>query len=173
MVNIVCVKGSMNKKSRTAVVIDAVIKSLKKKEVSVDVIDLREINMEFCDGRSVEKYNEDMQNVIKTLKKADAVVIGMPVYQYSVAGPLKNFLDITAEAFYYKLIGIVENSGGIRSYLAASELIKIMSFEVFAKTIMPIVHSWQEDFKDYKLINKKIFDKIEEMIEALLKEVKK
>jgi len=172
MKRIVCIKGSLNKNSKTSIVMDKVIKTLENKKVVVDIIDIRDLNMEFCDGRPTEEYNSDMQSALKTIKKSDAGIIGMPVYQYSVAGPLKNFLDITTEAFNYKFIGIVSNSGGVRSYLAANDLMKILAFEAFALPIMPLVHTWAGDFEDDKLKNKKVVEKIDEMVKALLDRLK-
>lgn len=172
MVKIVCIKGSLNKESRTSILIDEVIVSLEKKKIKVEVIDLRDINLEFCDGRPTEEYNADMQKALKTIKNADAEIIGMPVYQYSIAGPLKNFLDITTEAFNYKVVGIAMNSGGIRSYLAADHLMRVLSFEAWALPIMPIVHTQIKDFENNKIKNEKVLEKIEQMTDALLKQIK-
>ena len=166
------IKGSLRKGSRTAILVDAVVEALKKRNVEVDILDLRELKMEFADGRTTNEYGKDMQDAISRIKACDAAVIGMPVYQYSVAGPLKNFLDITTEAFNYKPFAIALNSGGIRSYLAAAELMKLMSFEAFAVPISPIVHTWEKDYTDGKLTNERIPKKIEEMLDALLKWVR-
>jgi FMN reductase len=173
MTRIVCIKGSLNKNSKTAIVMDVLIQKLKERTINVDIIDLRTLKMEFCDGRPTKDYGKDIQKTIETIKKSDAAIIGMPVYQYSIAGPLKNFIDITAEAFEYKFFSLVVNSGSVRSYLAGSELMKIMSFENFSIPVMPIVHSWKEDFEDGKLKNQKITDKINEMIDELIKHIKK
>jgi len=170
MVKIVIIQGSMNKNSRTSIVIDEVVDVFKKK-ADVELIDLRKLDMQFCDGRSIEEYNEDMQSSFKKIKEADGIVIGMPVYQFSVAGPLKNFIDVCSRAFTEKKFSIVCNSGGVRSYLASADLMKILVYEVSAIIIPPTVHSWAGNFKEGKLTDEHVKEKINEMSDALLKEI--
>jgi len=60
----------------------------------VTYIDLRNIKMELCDARSLEQYSDDLQKVFAKLQEQEAVIFGMPVYQYTMSGVLKNFIDI-------------------------------------------------------------------------------
>ena len=164
------IQGSLKPASRTAIVIDEVVTKLKKKKnVKIDIIDLRKIDMQFCDGRDLKDYNKDMRAAHATMEKADGYIFGMPVYQYSISGPLKNFLDIVSSAMSNKTAGIVCNSGGVRSYLASVELMKILSFEENVTTVQPTVHTWVEDFASGKIHNEDIHARIDKMIEALLK----
>jgi FAD reductase [NAD(P)H] len=61
-------------------------------------IDLRDIDLEFCDGRDFGDYNETIQKAYRDLEPVEAVIFGMPVYQYSMSGVLKNFIDICGGA---------------------------------------------------------------------------
>ena len=175
---IVVIQGSLNKDSKTALIIDEVVKILKEKNINHELIDLRKIKLEFCDGRKLEEYNQDLQNVYKLMERAKAYIIGMPVYCYSVSGVLKNFLDITCGAMEGKYAGIVCNAGGVMSYLASAELMKILSYEVQCLSIQPTVYGWGDDFsaeggptsggKDGKIVNPKILSKAKEMVEKLM-----
>ncbi len=169
MSKIVLIQGSLNPKSKTAIVINAVEDKLQNHNIEFETIDLREINMEFVDGRPIGEYNDSMQKAITCMRSADAYVIGMPVYQYSVSGPLKNFIDIVTETMNEKPFGIVSNSGGVRSYLAASDLMIMLSFEAWALPIQPIVHTWAGDFEGQEINNKKVGEKIEKMLDNLQK----
>ncbi|PIN74778.1 hypothetical protein COV18_06175 [Candidatus Woesearchaeota archaeon CG10_big_fil_rev_8_21_14_0_10_37_12] len=169
MTKIVLIQGSMNQKSRTALVVNAFARHLQEKQIDFDIIDLRKTNMEFCDGRPLEEYHQDIQDAYAVLETADAVVIGMPVYQTSVSGPLKNFLDITSGAIEQKFFGIVCNSGGTRSYFAAADLMKILSFEVNAMPLQPVVHSCAEDFENGMISNDAVHKRIAKLTENLLK----
>ncbi len=145
------------------------IEHLQKKNISYTLIDLREIDMPFCDGRKLEEYkNQALETAFKTLSAADGYIIGMPVYNYSISGPLKNFLDLTDKAMVKKPVGIVCNSGGVRSYLASADLMKCLSFEVESVCIQPTVHTWAGDFEKNVITNERIPQKIEDMIEKLL-----
>tara|TARA_Y100001936_G_C16036583_1_gene648958 strand:+ start:249 stop:440 length:192 start_codon:yes stop_codon:yes gene_type:complete len=60
--------------------------------------------------------------------KADGLIIGMPVFCFSVSGPLKNFTDITSSAMEEKVAGIFCTTGGSMSYLASADLAKILAY---------------------------------------------
>lgn len=69
---------------------------------SVRFIDLRERKLEFCDGRELSEYGEEIQQDAEYIKKADYVVIGFPIYHASISGVLKNYIDVIASAFCEK-----------------------------------------------------------------------
>ena len=172
MSKIILIQGSLNPNSKTAVIVDETIKILSERNIEHKLIDLRNIELQFCDGRELEKYNEDLQNAYKSMKLARGYIVAMPVYCYSVPGPLKNFLDITCGAMEKKCTGIICNAGGVMSYLASSELMKILSYEVHVLSVQPTVYSYGEDFKDGKIKNPKVISKIHDMVENLLAIVK-
>ncbi|MBR9700652.1 NAD(P)H-dependent oxidoreductase [Candidatus Woesearchaeota archaeon] len=169
MVKIVVIQGSLNQDSRTAIVVAEAVKKLQDKDVDHEVIDLRELKLQFCDGRSIDDYNSDMQKTYKTISSADGYIIGMPVYQYTVAGPLKNFIDIMNHGMYYKAVGMICNSGGIRSYLAAADMLKILSYELWTIMVQPTVHTWQGNFKDGELTDNHAREKLDLMIENVIR----
>ncbi len=166
--HVVLIQGRLSPTSKTAIVIEQMKDRLLEKQVLVTVLDLRDLEMEFCDGRPLKEYNQDMRAAHKLLSQADGYVIGMPVYMYSVSGPLKNFLDIVSSAMKDKFTGLVCTSGGVRSYLAAEDLMNILSFEVNVTTVQPIVHVYAADFQNSNIINPKVFEKIDAMINRLL-----
>lgn len=168
MSEVVLIQGSLNQESKTAVLLNEVINILNNKKIVHKVIDLRKIKLEFCDGRDLEKYNSDLQDAYKLMESAKAYILGMPVYCYSVSGVLKNFLDITCNAMEKKYAGIVCNAGGVMSYLASAELMKILSYEVHVLTVQPTVYAWGNDFQDGKITNQKVLDKANSMVEKLL-----
>ena len=168
MSKLIIIQGSLNKNSKTSLIIDEVIKILKTKNINYELIDLRALNLEFCDGRDLKEYNQDLQNAYKLMESVKAYIIGMPVYCYSVSGVLKNFLDITCGAMENKVCGIVCNAGGVMSYLASAELMKILSYEVSCLSIQPTTYAYGNDFKDGKIINPKVIEKAHKMVEKLM-----
>ncbi len=165
---IVLIQGSLFPDSKTAKIMEIIEHSLKHRNIETQTIDLRKINMEFNDGRRIEQYNSDMQNVYKLLKEAQAYVIGMPVYRYSMSGPLKNFLEIVGEAMSNKFAGLLLVSEKVKSYLAANELMKIMSYELNITTVPPIVHVHEDVFDGNGMLLPNIKEKIEIMIQRLI-----
>jgi len=175
MPELVIIQASLNKNSRTAIVVKQTQEILTKKNISFKTIDLRDLELQFCDGRSIHEYNNDMQQAHKLLESAKGFIIAMPVYQYTFSGVLKNFLDIHSKPFQDKFFGIICNSGGIRSYLASAELMKLLSFEVHAMAVQPTIHTWAADFdsEKTKLTNEDIPPRIQTLVDKLINLVRK
>ncbi len=172
MSQVVLIQGSLNKESRTAVLIDHAAAEIKRAGLEVGHLDLRNIQMEFCDGRSLKEYHPEMQQAYQTMEAADAFVIGMPVYCYSVSGPLKNFIDITSGAMEKKIAGILCNAGGKQSYMASADLSNILAYESHVTTVQPIVYSSYEDYDDQTLTAVKVKSKIRELVDHLTRHLK-
>ena len=136
--------------------------------IEFQTLDLRSFNMQFCDGRKLQEYNSDIQKAYEMVDTADALIIGMPVYCYSVSGPLKNFIDITSSAMEGKAAGIICTTGSSMSSLASADLAKILAYESHVLSIQPVVCSSYEDFNNGKLESPKVYEKLNRMIEVLV-----
>jgi NAD(P)H-dependent FMN reductase len=169
---ILLIAGSRNLKSRTKIVIDEIDTALQIKGFDTAVLDLASLDMDLCDGRDLKDYSKNMSKAYDQVKKADLIVIGMPVYCYSVAGPLKNFIDITSEAFTGKKIAIACNAGSPLAYLAATDLHKILGYESNALPLFPTVFTSATSFADGKLVDERAKTKIEDLIEVIARETK-
>jgi len=130
-------------------------------------MDLRDLDLQFCDGRSLNEYNQDLQNAYKKLEQAQAFIFGMPVYCYSVSGPLKHFIDITSGAMENKVAGILCNAGGNRSYMASAEVGKILAYESHVTVVQPTVYCRYEDYNDEGQMSEKVKSKIRDMVSTL------
>ena len=166
---VLIIQASLNPQSKTAVVVGEAEKILNSLgEVDCQILDLRYFDMQFCDGRKLTDYNSDTQKAFEMINDADGFIIGMPVYCYSVSGPLKNLIDITSSAMEKKVAGILCTTGSPMSFLASSDLAKILAYESHVFSVQPVVCSSYEDFKDGKLKSRKVKEKLKSMIEVLL-----
>ncbi len=172
MPQVVLIQGSLNKESRTAVLVDHAAEEMKRAGLKTTTLDLRNIQMEFCDGRPLKEYHPDMRQAYQAMEEADAFVVGMPVYCYSVSGPLKNFIDITSGAMEKKIAGILCNAGGKQSYMASADLSNILAFESHVTTLQPIVFSSYEDFEEKTLVGEKLQAKVRELVYNLAQQLK-
>jgi FAD reductase [NAD(P)H] len=171
MPKIVIIQGSLNKDSKTAIVVAETEKVLRSRNLDFETLDLRSLKMQFCDGRNLADYNEDMQKAYRLLESAQGYIFAMPVYCWSMSGVLKNFIDITAGALENKVAGILCNAGGNRSFMASADLIQVLYYESAMMTVHPIVYTSSEDFQGGQLISEKPLAKIPTMIDALEKQV--
>lgn len=172
MSQVIFIQGSLNKESRTAILVNHAAEEMKRSGLKTSTLDLRNIQMEFCDGRPLKEYHPEIQQAYQTMEKADAFVIGMPVYCYSVSGPLKNFIDITSGAMKKKIAGILCNAGGNRSYMSSADLSNILAYESHVTTVQPIVYSSHTDYDGQTLTGNKVKSKIQEMVGRLSRHLK-
>jgi len=169
MPKILIIQGSLNPQSKTALVVAEAERILQGFDgIDCQTLDLRSFKMQFCDGRKLQDYNSDTRTAYEMVEQADGLIIGMPVYCYSVSGPLKNFIDITSSAMENKVAGILCTTGSSMSYLASADLAKILAYESQVLSIQPVVCSSYEDFNDGKLDSKKVYEKLNSMIEVLV-----
>lgn len=72
---------------------------------AVQTVFLKDIQMDFCRGCMTCNQtlkcviNDDVREVLETMKTADVIVFATPVYYYSVSGQLKTFFDRTSPLF--------------------------------------------------------------------------
>ena len=173
MPKVLIIQASLNPQSKTAVVVREAEKILiSLGGIDCQILDLRSFDMQFCDGRKLVDYNLDTQKVFQMINEADGFIIGMPVYCYSVSGPLKNLIDITSPAMEKKVAGILCTTGSSMSFLASSDLAKILAYESHVLSVQPVVCTSYEDFKDGKLQSRKVKEKLKSMIGVLLNYLK-
>lgn len=105
MKEIVIIQPSLREGSYTDIICNLVAQlCLDKEDVNVTYIDLRERNLEFCDGREIEEHNKWLQDDYESIKYADLVILGFPLYHFSISWVLKNYLDIMRDALQDKKI---------------------------------------------------------------------
>jgi FMN-dependent NADH-azoreductase len=100
--NILAVNGSARgKKGNTYKILKPLTEGMKKAGAEVQIINLSELNINFCEGcMSCIKttpgkciLKDDMENLLKKIVKANLIIYGTPLYAYSMSGLMKNFID--------------------------------------------------------------------------------
>lgn len=162
----VLISTSLSQNSRSALLIQEAAEQLGKKGQKAVVIDLRAVSIPFCDGRKIEDYSAEVQSIFKKIEEADSFVFGFPIYCYSISGVLKNFIDIFSHAMKGKRFGVCAAAGSKLSYLAISDLHKIMHFQSNARAVHPAVVAEYVDFEEDKA-NTEIQDRIQRMLAQL------
>lgn len=179
MVKIVLIQSSLRPDARTAVVIAETAKVLHHLGVDYQIVDLRDYNLPFCDGRSLTSYFEeypDVRYLHELMETADGYIFGYPVYLYTISGVLKNFLDILGKSTSGKYFGIIANAGGKNNYMSSNDLINFMLYDFNATAVMPQVYSYKSHFRQlpdssWELIDPKPIQKISQMVDSLLARV--
>lgn len=113
--------------SKTAIAVDRVLQEARKHDpaIETELLDLKQYDVQFCDGRDPATYTGDTKTVIDKVNDADFFVIGTPIFQASLAGPLKNLFDlIPVSALYKKVVGFVATGGTYQHYLVVENQLK-------------------------------------------------
>lgn len=82
--------------SKTAKAVNEVLNAAKAidQDLEVELINLKDYEVEFVKGTPLSSYNQDTIKVVNTIQSADFLVIGTPIYQASIPGVLKICLTI-------------------------------------------------------------------------------
>lgn len=144
---VLCLSSSLRPGNRTSSALRPVADAIGQAGHEADWMELADVAMEFCDGRPLEQYGEGMRAAAARVQSADAYVIAMPVYCYSLPGVLKNFLDITCNGMEGKPFAVVAVAGGERSYLACADLQRILQYEVGAPCFPRVVYASERHFE--------------------------
>jgi len=168
MKKITILQSSLRESSNTSILCKAFERKCLEKWLEVNYIDLREGELQFCDGRGLSEYNSDMQDIYKKIEASEAVVFGMPVYQYSMSGVLKNLIDVCGGAIAGKPVWVLVNAGGPNCYMASRDLLDCLYYEYATTNLSPTPYAWSMDFKDGELVNEKVLSKLEELVASII-----
>lgn len=137
--------------SKTLKVVEKALEEVEKYDsgIEIELLDLKQYNVEQCDGRPASAYNEDTQKVIELVTSADSYIIGTPIFHGSFPGVLKNMLDlIPAETFRHKVMGFMATGGNDQHYLVVENQLKPIAsyFQAYVATEYVFAHN--KDFND-------------------------
>ena len=156
---------------KTNVVVHKVLRAAKRIDPMLDIelIDLKDYEVEFVCGHPLAYYNEDTREVVSKIEKADMLVIGTPIYQASITGALKNVLDhLPLDVFKGKVTGIVSNGGSIKHFLVTEYHLKPILTYLKGTVTTGNVFVHDDSFDD---VNEIIDEDVTERIELLAKEI--
>lgn len=124
---VLLIVGSAKQYSHTHALAQFVKGNLEEEGAEVNLFDLYDKPIPFLDVSGQHLNDERIKINATELKQqaeeADAIIIGTPNYHGSYAGIIKNALDhLTMDHFKMKPVGLICNSGGMRSTEPLSHL---------------------------------------------------
>jgi MsuE subfamily FMN reductase len=148
------ISGSLTATSRTLEVVRLVLEGAGRvdPDVEADLLDLREYDVAFCDGRDPAAYTGDTRTVIDLVAAADAYVVGTPSYRGSYTGALKNLFDLVPnDAPHGKIAGIVLTAGSDHHFLAIEHQLRPLLSFFQILTVPGAVYAQNAHFTDEEL----------------------
>ncbi|MCM3726315.1 NAD(P)H-dependent oxidoreductase [Neobacillus cucumis] len=150
--------------SKTKIVVEKVLEEVKKNhpEVEVELLDLKQFDIQFCDGRNPSTYTGDTRKVIDLVSSADFYIIGTPIFQGSITGALKNLFDlIPPKDFRNKVMGFVANGGTYQHYLVIENQLKPIASYFRAYVAPGFVYAHNDHFNSQnELVDQEVLERI-------------
>ena len=133
-VKVIAICGSLRAKSYTRMALDIVLDGAKQIGADIQLLDIRELNLIFCNSVDSDDLPADVIELRKQVKEAQGIVLGTPEYHGGYSGVLKNALDLMGfDEFEGKMVGLVGVSAGSQG---ASEAINSL------RTVGRTLHAW-------------------------------
>jgi FMN reductase/FAD reductase [NAD(P)H] len=168
--------------SKPRVVVQKVLDEVKQKypEIEVEILDLKDYDVQFCDGRDPSTYTGDTKKVIDIVSSADFYIIGTPIFQGSITGALKNLFDLVhPKVLRNKVMGFIATGGTYQHYLVIENQLKPIAGYFRAFVAPGFVYANNDHFSPKnKLIDKEVLERVTALSEEVvfmqknLKEVK-
>lgn len=165
--NIVLLSGSIvGSKTRTA--LEYTEKAIAENDPSIKItlIDLAEYDVQFSDGRNYLEYEGDTKFVTESIMKADAIIIGTPIFQASIPATLKNIFDLLPiNALQDKIVSILVTAGSAKHFLVVENQLKPILGYMKAQIVHKYVFIEEQDFNRKQIVNDDVLFRIDRLVE--------
>lgn len=176
MVKIVGIAGSLRPGSYTHKALEVAAQRLEALGAEVELIDLRLLNLPFCNGGDDYPDYPNVAKLSQTVKKADAIILATPEYHGSISGVLKNALDLMGfEEFSGKVTGFISVLGGQPNSNALNDLRTITRW-IHAWAIpeqIAIGQAWKAFGEDGKLLDDNLAKRFDAFAQSLIENTRK
>ncbi|MGZ9586043.1 NADPH-dependent FMN reductase [Paenibacillus marinisediminis] len=139
-------------------------------DIEVELLDMKDYDVQFCDGRNPSTYTGDTQTVIEKVSSADFYLIGTPIYQASMTGVLKNLFDLVpVSAFQNKVIGFLANGGTYQHYLVIENQLKPIAGFFRAFVAPSYVYLHDSHFNEQReIVDPEVLQRIDKLAHELV-----
>ncbi|BAZ43291.1 NADPH-dependent FMN reductase [Chondrocystis sp. NIES-4102] len=171
MVKIIGIAGSLRPESYTAIALQQAINRVQALGAETEIIDLREMNLPFCNGGSEYSEYSDVEVLRSKVKAANGLILATPEYHGSVSGVIKNALDLMSfEHLSNKVTGLISVLGGQPNSNALNDLriiIRWVHGHVIPEQIA-IGQVWQAFDSEGKLKDAKLSERFDNFAQSLV-----
>ncbi|MFE4430411.1 NADPH-dependent FMN reductase [Peribacillus butanolivorans] len=158
--------------SKTKVVVEKVLEEVKNNhpDIEVEMLDLKQYDVQFCDGRNPSTYTGDTKKVIDIVTSADFYIIGTPIFQGSITGALKNLFDLVPpKDFRNKVMGLVATGGTYQHYLVIENQLKPIASYFRAFVAPGSVYAHNDHFSaQNELVDEEVLERISMLSEEVV-----
>jgi NAD(P)H-dependent FMN reductase len=153
------ISTSLNPNSRSRLLAQAAYEQLKKDEV-VELIDLVDYDLPICDGDSVYS-DEAVTQLTDKIQQAQAILLALPVYNWSASASAKNLIELTGEGWKEKVVGFLCSAGGKHSYMAVMGIANSLMLDYRTLINPRFVYADSTAFSGNAIVDEEISKRIE------------
>ena len=176
MVKIVGITGSLRNSSYSFQALEAAAKRVEALGAEVEILDLRDLNLPFCDGGDDYPDYPDVEKLRNTVKAADGLILATPEYHGSVSGVIKNVLDLMSfEHLSNKVTGLISVLGGQSNSNALNDL-RIIIRWVHGWVIpeqVAVGQAWKAFDEKGKLLDEKLSQRFDRFAQSLVENTRR
>lgn len=176
MTKIVAISGSLRPNSYSYQALQQAVQRVEALGVEVEVLDLRTLDLPFCNGSDQYPNHPDVARLRQTVAEADGLILATPEYHGSVSGVLKNALDLMSfDQLSGKVTGLISVLGGQPNSNALNDLRLIMRW-VHAWVIpeqIALGQVWKAFGEDGKLLDENLSKRFDAFAQSLVENTRK
>lgn len=127
-VTVIGISGSLSNDSATLRLVECALDGARDEGASAVMVDLRDFELPFCDGRdNYDTYPPRVQDLRTLVRSAHGIILASPEYHNSLSGVLKNALDlITTDDISGKMCGLLGVAGGGHGAINALNALRLI-----------------------------------------------
>lgn len=156
---------SLNAASRSFRLARVAVESLQALGATVELVDLRELNLPFCDGQE-SKFHPDAVALKEKVASAACVLMAGPIYNYDLNAAAKNLVELTGKAWEGKPVGFLCSAGGRASYMSPMGFANSLMLDFRSLIIPRFVYAVKADFVEGSEPSEPIRERIDQLAGA-------
>lgn len=158
---------SLNPESNSRILARAAFDFLQTK-TSAQWIDARDLQLPFCDG--AQAFGDPRVAALKEqINRANCIILGVPIYNYSTSGFAKNLIELTGSAWERKIVAFLCAAGGQRSYMSVMSLANSLMLDFECLVIPRFVHTSGDDFEGDKIKDAEVESRVQRLVTAAMR----
>ena len=156
--------GSTNEKSRTKVLVDAIVKALATQlNVEVSLVELSRLWHPFGAAALRDQLAPEALSAIEAIEQADLVIAATPVYKGSYTGPFKHVIDfIDINALLDTPVILAASGGRDRHALVVEHQLRPLFGFFRAHTIPTAIYASEAELQNYEVSSLALQERINE-----------
>ena len=127
-----------------------------------DLMDLSQHPMPFCDGYSCYQ-DQRVKPLADRVRAASGVLVATPIYNYTINAALKNFIELTGDAWDDKVVGFACSAGGAMSYMAVMSCANWLMLDYRCVIVPRFVYATKTAFTNRQLTDEEVKRRLDEL----------